>query len=151
MEGYRKKYPDVPAILNYLSIAFERTNQEEKYYNTLVETNERFPDYIFGKISLGEYYLASEETGKIADLLDHKFEITQHYPSGTEAFHISAVRGFYYVTGRYFARTGKIELAYNSYFLLSDLDMDNVSTEILGQEIIAYELQIWIRRCEIDS
>jgi len=35
---------------------------------------------------------------------------------------------------------GKIEMAYKSYFLLGDMNIDHKTTEILGQEIIAYEL-----------
>jgi len=95
--SYKKRYPDVPAICNYLGIAFERTNQPKKYYNTLIETSERFPDYLFGKISLAEYYLSKNRYRKIRDLLDNKFEITLHYPDGTDCFHISEVRGFYYL------------------------------------------------------
>ena len=89
---------------------------------------------------MAEYYLSEIKFKEIPDLLDNKFEITQHFPDGTEAFHISAVRGFYYITGRYFALAGKIELAYKSYFLLSDLDIDEHSTKILGHEIIACEM-----------
>ncbi len=140
LDSYKLKYPDVPAIYNYLGIAYERANQLKKYYRTLIETRENFPDYIFGKISLAEYYLSENKHKRIPDLLDNKFEITQHFPSGTDVFHISAVRGFYYVTGRYFAKVGKIEMAYKSFFLLSDLDIDHRTTEILGYEIIAYEL-----------
>jgi hypothetical protein len=40
--------------------------KELENYSTLVETMEKFPDYLFGKISLAEYY-----------------------PEETEAFHIS--------------------------------------------------------------
>jgi hypothetical protein len=71
---------------------------------------------------------------------NNKFEITQHYPPGTEVFHISAVRGFYYNTGRYFAKAGKIEKAFRSFFLLSDLDRAHQTTELLGEEILNYEL-----------
>ena len=137
---YKTKYPNVPAIYNYLGIAYERTNQTKNYYNTLIETIEKFPDYIFGKISLSEYYLNTNKYEKIPDVLDNKFEITQHFPTETNVFHVSAVRGFYYVTGRYFANIGKIERAYKSYFLLEDIDANHKTTEILGQEIIAYEL-----------
>jgi len=140
LESYKTKYPNVPTIYNYLGIAYERTNQLKKYYKTLIETKEKFPDYIFGKISLAEYYLSDKKFKKIPDLFDNKFEITQHFPGGTDAFHISAVRGFYYITGRYFVKVGKIEMAYKSYFLLSELDNDHLTTEILGQEIIGYEL-----------
>lgn len=138
---YKSIYPNVPTIYNYLGIAYERTNQTQKYYDTLIETTEKFPDYLFGKISLAEYYLNSQDYKKISDLFDNKFEITQHFPVETDVFHISAVRGFYYVTGRYFVHIGKIERAYKSYFLLTDLDVNHITTEILGKEIVAYELQ----------
>ena len=138
---YKTKYPNVPTIYNYLGIAYERTSQTKNYYNTLIETIEKFPDYIFGKISLSEYYLSTNKYEKISDVFDNKFEITQHFPTETNVFHVSAVRGFYYVTGRYFVNIEKIERAYKSYFLLDDLDTNHKTTEILGQEIIAYELR----------
>lgn len=141
LESYKQIYPDVPAIYNYLGIAYDRDNQLRKYLRILYETRDKFPDYLHGKISLAEHYLSINRFRKIPDLLDKKFEITQHFPVETEAFHISTVRGFYYITGRYFANVGKIELAYKSYFLLSDLDIDNQATRILGQEIIGYELK----------
>ncbi|MCD6566620.1 MAG: hypothetical protein J7K53_11845 [Bacteroidales bacterium] len=137
---YKIKYPNVPTIYNYLGIAYERACQTSNYYDTLIETKEKFPDYIFGKISLSEYYLNHNKYKKISDVLDNKFEITQHFPAETDVYHISAVRGFYYVTGRYFLNIGKIEMAYKSYFLLGDMNIDHKTTEILGQEIIAYEL-----------
>jgi hypothetical protein len=102
--SYKLKYPHVPAIYNYLGIAYERAYQQKKYYRTLIETREKFPDYIYGKISLAEYYLSNDKFRKIPDLLDNKFEISQHFPVGTKVFHISVVRGFYYITGRYFAK-----------------------------------------------
>ncbi|MCK5136296.1 MAG: hypothetical protein KAR19_10960 [Bacteroidales bacterium] len=37
-------------------------------------------------------------------------------------------------------RIEKIELAYKSYFLLSDLDIDEQTTKLLGYEIIGYEM-----------
>jgi tetratricopeptide (TPR) repeat protein len=143
--NYRLKYPDVPVICNYLAIAYERADQLKKYLEVLFETRKKYPDYIFGKISLAEYYLSIKRFRKIPDVLDNKFEITQHFPVGTEIFHISVVRSFYYITGRYFAKAGKIELAYKAYFLLSELDINHLTTEILGQDIIASEL-IGLRR-----
>ena len=143
---YKAKYQNVPAIYNYLSIAYNKVNQTKKYCESLYETIEKFPDYVFGKVSLSEYYLNNNEYTKIPLLLDNKFEITQHFPIGTEVFHLSAVRGFYFITGRYFAKTGKIEMAYKSYFLLSDLDNSHETTEILGEEILSYELSIYNKK-----
>lgn len=143
LTNYKEKYPNVPTIYNYLTIAYHNANQIKKYYESLIETVEKFPNYLFGKISLSEYYLNNNELINIPRLLDNKFEITQHFPPGTDIFHISAVRGFYFITGRYFAKAGKIEKAYKSYFLLSDLDNNHQTTEILGQEILSYELDIF--------
>jgi tetratricopeptide (TPR) repeat protein len=136
----KNKYPDVPTIYNYLGIAYERSGKSAQYYDMLIETSKKFPDYIFGKISLAEYYINENKYKKIPVLLGNKFEITEHFPDGTEIYHISAVRGFYYITGRYFVKIGKLEMAYKSYFLLSDLDGDHETTDILGQELLAYEM-----------
>ena len=38
--------------------------KELENYSTLVETREKFPDYLFGKISLAVYYLSKEEFRK---------------------------------------------------------------------------------------
>jgi hypothetical protein len=147
LEAFKLKYPRVPAIYNYLGIAYQRAGQEKKYIDVLFETREKFPDYLFGKISLAEYYLSLDGGYKeIPALFDKKYEITQHFPSGTSCFHLSEARSFYYVTGRYFALAGNIEMAYKSYFLLSDLDINHITTETLGQEIIAYELSILYRK-----
>ncbi|MBL7112431.1 MAG: hypothetical protein ISS19_10890 [Bacteroidales bacterium] len=143
LTNYKEKYQEVPTIYNYLTMAYHNANLPEKYYDSLIETVERFPGYLFGKISLSEYYLNNNEFFKIPRLLDNKFEITQHYPTGKEIFHISEVRGFYFITGRYFAQAGKIEKAYRSYFLLNDLDNNHETTEILGHEILKYELDIF--------
>jgi len=146
LTNYKAKYPNVPTIYNYLAIAYNYVNKTKEYYECLIETVEKFPGYIYGKISLSEYYLNIDRFTKVPGLLDNKFEITQHFPSGTDSYHISAVRGFYYITGRYFAKAEKIEMAYKSYFLLSDLDNDHQTTEILGQEILSYELSIYRKK-----
>lgn len=146
LTNFKAKFHNAPTIYNYLTIAYHNANKTKEYYESLIETVEKFPDYLFGKISLSEYYLNTDEFAKIPRLLYNKFEITQHFPSGTDIFHISAVRGFYCITGRYFAKAGKIEMAYKSYFLLSDLDNNHQTTEILGQEILSYELSFYNKR-----
>jgi hypothetical protein len=141
LEAYKKKHPNVPTIYNYLSLIYRVTNQQEKYKNILFETLERFPDYIFGKTALCEYYLNNRDYSKIPVLLNNKFEISQHYPPETKVFHISAVRSFYFVVGKYFARIKKIEKAYKAYFLLYDLDKKHNMTISLRHDIIFYELE----------
>ncbi|MEX2428418.1 MAG: hypothetical protein WD577_09265, partial [Bacteroidales bacterium] len=57
-----------------------------------------------------------------------------------------AVRGFYYITGRYFVKIGKLEMAYKSYFLLCDLDSNHEIADILGQELLAHEMNEFAKK-----
>lgn len=145
---FKRIYPNVPAICNYLSLAYQVTKQTEKYKAILQETIELFPDYLFGKTALAEYYLSHGEFAKIPALLDHKYGITQHFPAGTDVFHISAVRSLYFVTGRYFAKAGEIEMAYKSYFLLFDMDKNHPMTIKLAQDILLYEAGLLMKDFE---
>lgn len=142
LQAFQRKYPNVPAIYNYLSICYQLTKRKEKYSAIVFETVEKFPDYLFGKTALSEYYLNNGHFKKIPVLFENKFEIVQHFSPGTVVFHISAVKSFYYVIGRYFVKAGKIEMAYKSYFLLYDLDKKNDMTAHLGEEIVLFEISL---------
>jgi len=122
LQAFKRKYPNVPAIYNYLSICYQLTKQKEKYSAIVFDTVEKFPHYLFGKTALSEYYLNYGNYKKIPALFENKFEIVQHFPPGAAVFHISAVKSFYYVIGRYFVKARKIEMAYKSYFLLFELN-----------------------------
>jgi len=143
---YKTKYPNVPTIYNYLCLAYQKAKQTDKYKELLIETVKKFPEYLFGKISLSEYYINNNDYKKIPELLENKFEITQHYKSIPIVYHKSTVRGFYYITGRYFAIVGNIEMAYKSYFLLFDMDNKHETTEILGNAILGYEISLLIKK-----
>ncbi len=87
----QQQYPHVPPIYNYIGIAYACSSQEDKYFEILLETNRRFPEYLFGKTALADYYLTHHEHKKVPKILDKKFELWQHYPT-IELFHVSEVR-----------------------------------------------------------
>jgi hypothetical protein len=45
------------------------------------------------------------------------------------------------VIGKYFVKRGLIELAYRSYFLISDIDPSHIMAKLLGLEIVGYEME----------
>lgn len=135
----RRRYPEVPAIYNYLGIAYKASGREKRYVKTLLETVERFPDYLFGKTSLAEYYLDQEQNRKVREVFEGKFELRQHYPT-TEVFHISEVRSFFSVVGTFFARVNNISRALYHYFILSDLEPDHPATRRVANEIVLKEM-----------
>ncbi len=137
----KTKYPNVPAIYNYISAAYLYSRQMENYFNSVKETFEKFPNYLFAKTALAEYYINNNKYKEIPGILDGKFDIHMHYPPTKEVFHISEVRAFYSVAGIYFARIGKLARALLCYFILEDAEPDHFVTRRLGDEIIFQEIE----------
>jgi len=134
----REKYPNVPCIYNYISVIYQNTGQMEKLVKFLRETTKKFPDYLFGKTALAEYYLQNNYLSGIPPILDHKFEMYLLYPE-KELFHISEVRAFYGLVGVYHAERNHLARAFHCYFLLEEFDPDHALTLRLAQAIVRKE------------
>lgn len=135
----RRRYPNVPIIYNYLGIAYSYSGQKAQYVETLLETTDRFPTYLFGKTSLAEYYLNQQQHRKVKEVFEGKFELREHYPT-TTLFHVSEVRSFFSVVGSYYARVNNLARALYQYCILADIEPDHPATKRLGDEIILKEI-----------
>lgn len=135
-----ERHPDVPAVYNYLAIAYASVDQKDKYFETLLETTQRFPDYLFGKTALVEYYLSQHQHRKVPQILDGKFELWQHYPTA-EVFHVSEARSFLCAIGSYFAHVNNLGRALYHYFVLTDIGPNHPATKRVGDEIILKAVQ----------
>lgn len=136
-----KKYPKVPAIYNYITIAYANMKAEEKCHQSIIDTCAKFPNYLFGKISLAEYLLNKNRHKEIPEAFNKKFEIYMHYPRGTQEFHVSEVVAFYSVIGIYYARTRKTSRAIFYYYIAKKADPDHWYVQKLADEIIVAEIQ----------
>jgi len=137
----RERFPQVPCIYNYLASTYAYLKQDQQHLSIIEETIHRFPGYLFGKISLADYYINHNDHKKVPEILSRKFDIYQHYPPNIEVFHISEVRSFYTVVGRYYARSNKIARALFCYFMLEDIDKGHRVVRLLGDEIILKEVE----------
>ena len=137
----RNKYPNVPAIYNYIGIVYASTDQDGKYYNNIIETTKKFPDYLFGKSALAEYYIKKNKYKEVPKVLDKKLEIYMHYPSSVKKFHVSEVRAFYTTVGIYYARSSKTARALFCYFILNQIDPKHGATQKLADEIVLMEIE----------
>ncbi len=149
----QQQYPNVPAISNYLAMAYYYTRQQTHYLIMLRETQRKFPHYLFGKIALAEYYLNEQMPQRVSHLLDQKFEIYDHYSSTVEEFHITEVQAFYSVVGRYCVQVNDLARALSCYFILDDVAPNHWATRQLGDHILQKEvdnmrqtLSQWLRR-----
>lgn len=141
----QKCYPQVPCIYNYLATTYAYLRQDQQYFTILNETIRRFPEYLFGKISLAEYYVNHNDHRKVPGILGRKFQIYQHYPASVKMFHITEVRSFYGVVGRYFARSNKLARALFCYFTLEEVDPEHWVVRQVGDEIVMKEVETLIK------
>ncbi len=135
------QYPNVPCISNYLAAAYAYNRQDQQCFEMLCHTRDQFPDYLFGKISLAEYYVNHNDHRKVPGIFDRKFEIYHHYPTSIDLFHISEVRSFYSVVGRYFARSNKLARAIFCYFTVEEVAPDHWTLRQLGHDIVVKEIE----------
>jgi len=136
----KTQYPNVPCIYNYLSVVYKILKEDQSYYNILVETNKKFPDYLFGKTALAEYYLNNGHYKEVPKILEKKFELYMHFPPTRKIFHISEVHAFFSVIGHYYIMANKMARALFCYFILDDLSPDHPSTDNLRNKIALMEL-----------
>ena len=137
----RKKYQNVPAIYNYICLAYANTDQHEKYYETIIDTYKKFPDYLFGKISAAEYCINNNRYREVPNIFANKLEIYMHYPETVKEFHVSEVRAFYSTVGRYYAKCKKTARAIFSYYIINQVDPEHWSTQKLADEIVLAEVE----------
>ena len=137
----RKKHPNVPAIYNYITIAYANMGQHDDYYQTIIDTYRKFPGYLFGMISAAEYCLNNDRHKEVPAIFGNKLEIAMHYPGVCKVFHISEVRSFYSIVGRYYSRNRKAARAIFYYFIINEIAPDHWATKKLADEIILMEVR----------
>jgi len=137
----RERHPKVPTIANYIGRVYGNTGQPQKYFDHSVDTIRRFPDYLFGKTALAEYYLHIGSHKEVPKVLEGKLEIYMHYPPTVKMFHFSEVRSFYWTVGAYYARSNKTARALHCYFVVESADSEHWAVTRLANEIISKEMQ----------
>lgn len=115
-----EKYPDVPILYNYLSIAYSMSGQREKSEAMVRENYRRNPDYLFARLNYAEMCLARGDYKKVAEILEHKFDLKLLYPK-RKRFHISEVVNFMGIVGIYFLEIGERDTAEKYYDVLQQI------------------------------
>ena len=75
-----ERYPDIPALYNFLNVAYANSGQMEKAKEAIRENYERNPDYLFARLNYAELYRSQGEYEKIAEIFEHKFDLKLLYP-----------------------------------------------------------------------
>ena len=136
----KKKHPNLPVLYNYLGIAYQLSQQPDKYKKILHDTVKLFPDYLFGKVTLADYYFDKNNHREVRKIFNNKLEIHHHFPASRTVYHISEVRSFYGTIGTLHARSGNMTRAIFCYLLLQRMDPDHPLSQKLGGEILLKEI-----------
>lgn len=139
-----EQYPDVPQLHNYLHIAYDKLGEHDEAARVLQETVQRFPDYLFGRLSWAEACLARGEPEKIAEIFEGKFDLRLLYPQRAR-FHLAEILSFHSIVARYFHALGHREQAQRSYALMCQLSPQHPTTLLVGRTLQRPRFGAWLR------
>ena len=129
-----KKYPDVPLLHNYLSVAYLKIGDFESYEAVVLDSYKKHPDYLFARVNYAQICLQRGETEKIPIIFNNKFDLKRLYPHRSE-FHVSEFVGFAAVVGVYFVEIGEIEAAKLYYKMLKKTAPRDPATKRLKRKL----------------
>jgi len=125
-----EKYPNVPILYNYLGVAYTVSGQPEKAEQVVRDNYRRNPDYLFARLNYAQLFLAQGDYEKVAEILDHKFDLKMLYPK-RKRFHVSEAANFMGIVGLYFLGTGKRDAAIMYHDALKRIAPDSPITREL--------------------
>ena len=133
-------HPKVPALYNFLAIAFEKSQMKEEALALVKETYEKFPDYLFGKINYCSFLIKDGKVEDAAEILDNKFEIKLQCPD-RKVFHITEVTSFMVMATSYFIATDNMDIAESHFKALKSIDPKHSQLSRLNLEFAAARLK----------
>jgi hypothetical protein len=114
------QYPKVPALYNYLSIAYAEHNNYVKFDKLNEVMIQRFPNYPLPRLNQANRLILKGEFDKAEALLGQTMELKMFLPN-REMYHISEVVQFYETTVRFFLHKRQFDVADSRLDLLKGI------------------------------
>ena len=131
------RYPNLPQIYNYLTVAYSRIGEHEKAEKIAEENYKKNPRYLFAKLNYAEICIQKNEFDKVPEIFEGKFDIKALYPD-RDVFHITEVVSFWGVAGLYFAAIGKEDTARIFYKNLLKFVPDHPYTQKMARHFFLW-------------
>jgi tetratricopeptide (TPR) repeat protein len=129
-----KKYPNIPMLYNYLSVAYSGTGEQSKAEEIIRENYQRNPDYLFARLNYAELCRAAGDYEQIAEIFEYKFDLKLLYPQ-RKRFHVSEVANYMGLIGMYYLGTGEQAAAEKYYEILKEVAPGYPMTKRLGRKL----------------
>lgn len=114
------KYPSVPVLKNFLSVAYNVRGNYEKATEINRWILAEHPDYLFARLNEANDFINRGEFDKVPGVLGEIFDIKALYPE-RDLFHLGELTGYLKTLIRYFAYTGQLDLAENRLEMLREI------------------------------
>jgi hypothetical protein len=122
------RYPTVPQLKNYLSVAFHSGGNHKKAVEINTWILAEHPDYLFARLNEANVCIEENKFEKVPELLGENFEIKALYPD-RDLFHLTEVTSFLKTAIRYFVAIDNLELAENRLELLTEIAPEHEDTQ----------------------
>ncbi|MBI4851307.1 MAG: hypothetical protein HY819_05715 [Acidobacteria bacterium] len=130
LSALKEKYPAVPVLGNYLYVAYTLLGDEEKSDAMMLENYQRHPDYLFAKLTYGQYLLKQDKVVEFEQVFENKFDLFSLYPK-RKKYHIAEVISFWGVIGLYYCAVNKWDDVAQTCQVLDSLAPHHQVTKIL--------------------
>jgi len=137
------QYPQIPQFKNFLSLYYSLNGDNRKASQINDELLKDFPDYLYGKLNLANFYLSNDEPEKVPGVLGTTMELCDLYPD-RKVFHHEEYLNFYQTVGRYYCKInepGKADAILDNLYGVSDLLDIDANFETLENEIVGSRLE----------
>ncbi len=134
LEELIDKYPNVPVLYNFISVAYSRLNDYQKARQYIEKNYRTNPDYLFARLNWAEICMNEGRLEEVPKILNDRFDLKDMYPD-RDLFHITEVVGFMGIVGLYYAHMGNEEQVRLYHKSLKKLDPDHMATKCLESYI----------------
>ncbi len=145
-----KKYPEVPQLKNYLSVAYITKGEGQKGREVNNWIIKEHPDYLFGRLNQAFEHYNNKDFEKIPEVIGSLLDIQDLYPE-RDCFHISEITAFNKLAILYFSAVGNIEAAESRYEMLKELAPDHPDTESVYPYLMRARLDAAANRYESEE
>ncbi len=147
LRRFVERYPHIPQFRNYLVSGYRIKDQDNQAFRENDAALERFPNYLFAKITKAEEYIETGQLAKVKFMLGHALDLHALYPERQE-FHITEVSTYYGVVIDFLCESGELEKAEEYLDLICEMLPGHAVCEYAEKKIMLKRMEINLARLQ---
>jgi len=150
LETMVKRFPEVPSLWNYLTVAHRVRGKEKKARAVERRLLERHPDYLFAKVAEARNRCASGRAASVPEVLGESMTLREALGHDRPP-HLSEWKHFYGVVVEWHIEEGRLDHAAKLLDAIKSEDHTEEEVEVLGGQLAAARFMDFRRRMERDE